>query len=64
MRKNDFLFCRVALALAAVLCLNLIAAAQSQSTLYRFTGGADGANPAAGLVGGGARTVLNAPYVI
>jgi hypothetical protein len=51
MRKNDLLFCRVAIALAAVLSLPLIAAAQSESALYRFTGAADGGNPSGGLVG-------------
>jgi hypothetical protein len=50
MRKNDFLLCRVVIALAAILSPPLIAAAQSEATLYRFTGAADGANPVGGLV--------------
>ena len=50
MPQSYSLFRRIAIVLVAVQSLGLIAAAQSEATLYRFTGAADGGNPAAGLV--------------
>ena len=44
------LFRGIAIALVCALSLSIPAAAQSEATLYRFTGAADGGNPAAGLV--------------